>query len=558
MTAERGRESTTAAAEAGPPGTSAGRAPVGGRLRRFLCEERGAVIALFFPLFLVMLMAGGLALDVMRFEVQRSRIQDTADRAVLAAASLRQELNPQEVVADYFAKAGLSGALVTTTVDEGFGGRSVRVTTKTELQTPFLALTGDSKLESTGVSGAEERIRNVEISLVLDISGSMAQNNRMVNLKAAADEFIATMLANDPENRISISLVPFNGQVNIGPQLTARYNITHQHGIANVNCVDMPASVYSQLGLPRTLAMSQTAFADSFSTSSTSNSFQTPQAPNTANVWCPATAANFVRPLQRNAASLRAQVQNLQAIGATSIDAGLRWGLALLDPETRPVVSELITAGVVPAFFAGRPFDYGDPDVLKVIVLMTDGEHFPEERINDAYKSGLSPIWRSTGDGVYSIHHPTYSGSNKFWVPSRNNGAGEWRASAWNSGAGVQQLTWVQVWQQLRVSWVAWQLYARALGTNDSTRNSLYTTWMNNFRTQTAKSAMDIRLNGLCSLAKAQGVVIFGIAFEAPPGGVNAIRNCASPNMFYDVAGLEISRAFRQIRTQITTLRLTQ
>jgi hypothetical protein len=69
---------------------------------------------------------------------------------------------------------------------------------------------------------------------------------------------------------------------------------------------------------------------------------------------------------------------------------------------------------------------------------------------------------------------------------------------------------------------------------------------------------MDARLNNLCSLAKAQGVVIFGIAFEAPAGGVDAIRNCASPNRFYDVQGLQIQTAFRQIRSQISSLRLTQ
>jgi hypothetical protein len=216
-------------------------------------------------------------------------------------------------------------------------------------------------------------------------------------------------------------------------------------------------------------------------------------------------ANNYVRPLSNDINALRSQIASLQAVGATSIDAGLRWGLTLVDPNSRGVVSQLVASGEVPSHFAGRPFDWDDPEVLKVIVLMTDGEHFAEERINTDYKTGLSPIWRSSGDNRFSIHHPSYSGSsNKYWVPHRNDGSGEWRSSPWNSGSGVYQLTWVEVWKRLRVKYVAWQLYARALGTSSSTRTSVYNTWVGNFRSLANTSDMNARLNQLCTLAKAQ------------------------------------------------------
>ncbi len=537
----------------------------GGRAAAFLRDSDGALLVFGVYILVLMLIVGGLSVDLMRYEAQRSRIQNTADRAALAAASMRQELEPEEVVADYFAKAGFSAYHTGTTVDVGLNYRNVQARTTTSVNTLFMRLMGIDTLASPGAGSAEERITNVEIAMVLDISGSMQQTpSRIVNLKAAADEFVAKILADDTDNRISISLVPYNGQVNIGPQLTQLFNITHRHGIADVNCVDMPPSVYDSLTLSRSLPMSQTADADTFTTvfsgSTPPDSWNfSNRAPNPGNKWCPPNPANFVRPLQNNAATLRAQIQALTAVGATSIDAGMRWGLTLLDPGSRSVVSDLVAMGAVPAHFAGRPLDFDDPEVLKVIVLMTDGEHFPEERVNDAYKSGMSPIWRSNGDGNYSIHHPTQSGSNKFWVPHRNSGAGEWRSAAWNSGGGVTQLSWVQVWQQLRVKWVAWQLYARPLGgANASSRTAIYNSWVSNFRSLTPTATMDARLNGLCTMAKDQGVVIFGIAFEAPPGGVTAIRNCASPNRFYDVQGLQIGTAFRQIRSQISSLRLTQ
>lgn len=509
--------------------------------------------------FVLMLMVGGLSVDLMRYEADRSRIQNTADRAALAAASMRQDLEPEDVVIDYFARAGLSEHLDSTVVDEGLNYRNVRALTTTAVNTFFMPLMGIDELVSTGAGAAEERITNVEIALVLDISGSMQNTpSRIANLKVAADEFVQKILEDDDDNRISISLVPYNGQVNIGPNLTQVFNITHQHGTPYVYCVDLPPSVYDALVMGSSTPMEQSAWADSYSSASTSNSYQSPQAPNTANVWCPAVANNYVRPVTNDITALRNQIASLQAIGATSIDAGLRWGLTLIDPASRGAVSQLVSLGAVPGHFAGRPFDWDDPEVLKVIVLMTDGEHFAEERINTDYKSGLSPIWRSSGDNRYSIYHASWSGSSKYWVPHRNDGYGEWRSSAWNSGSGVYQMTWVEVWQRLRVKYVAWQLYARALGGSSSGRTSVYNTWVANFRSLASTSAMDARLNQLCTMAKNENVVIFGIAFESPQHGADVIQACASPNRFYDVDGLEISTAFRQIRSQISSLRLTQ
>lgn len=101
-------------------------------------------------------------------------------------------------------------------------------------------------------------------------------------------------------------------------------------------------------------------------------------------------------------------------------------------------------------------------------------------------------------------------------------------------------------------------MYRRALG------GSL-TSWIDHLRVREGilgspniATAMDARLNTLCGHLKDRNVVIFGIAFEAPAHGANVIRNCASPDRFYDVEGLDITTAFRAIRSQITKLRLTQ
>jgi Flp pilus assembly protein TadG len=525
------------------------------RVRYFRQSQDGSLIVFGLFILVIMLMIGGMSVDLMRHEAARTQCQNTADRASLAAAAMRQTLEPEDVVTDYFEKAGASDCLVDTVVDEGLNYRNVRVDTRVDVPSMFMQMLGVDELVTPGVGAAEERITNVEISLVLDISGSMGSNSKIQNMRDAAEEFVREILEDDLENRISVSLVPYNGQVNIGPDLTDVFNITHQHGYPDVYCVDLPPSVHGSTFMSPTLPMPQTGYVDTFTNTSTTNGYVNTQAPNPANVWCPATSANFVQALSNDLEDIEDRIENLTAIGATSIDAGLRWGVALLDPLARPTVDALADLGHVPDHFRGRPLEWDDPEVLKVVVLMTDGEHFVEERLNDDYRVGPSPIFRRNSDGRYSIHHPGVSGSNKYWVPHRN----EWRSAPWGGTSGSTRLDWADVWGQLRMKWVAWQLYARALGGGSSSwRSYYYNEMMSEFRSQTPTTTMDDRLQETCDAAKLNNVRIFGIAFEAPSNGRTQIQNCASPGLYYDVNGLQITTAFRQIRSQISQLRLTQ
>ena len=518
-------------------------------LRAFRRAEDGTMLVFGLMLFVVMLMAGGLAVDVMRHEAERTRVQNTADRAALAAAALRQELEPEDVVRDYFEREGLTGNLDGITVDAGLNFRNVGVTTRVSVGTYFMKLVGVDRLQSQSRSAAEERITNVEIVLVLDVTGSMGSNRRLENLKDAADEFVREILEDDQDDRISVGIVPYNAQVNLGRTLFDQYNVTHRHGAANSYCVDNPASVFDAVTLSQIQPMPQAGPVDFGSASSSSNSYQNPQGPVANNIVCQPFARNFIVPPTNDVTLLRNTIARFVANGQTSIDKGMRWGVTLLDPAARPIFEVLADAGEMPQTFANRPLAFNDPEVLKVIVLMTDGDHVSSWRLRDEVRSGPSGIYRSNRNNRYSIYHQRRGGSSRYWVPH----LGSWQSSPF-SDDGYVELTWPEVWSSLRASWVARQLYARAFGNSSSEYNAA----MNSFRTSDSTTAMDNRLNILCTAAKAQNIMIFGIAFEAPSRGVTAIRNCASPGLFYDVNGLEISTAFRLIRSQISKLRLTQ
>lgn len=543
---------------------------VGRPFRRFLRREDGSLLVFGLFLFATFFLMSGMAVDLMRTENRRAALAQSLDRCALNAAALRQTLDPATVVRDCVNRDGMLPFITNIVVTNGTGQRSVEVTGQIPVETMFMGASGVDVIDVGGRSVAEQRATNIEVVMVLDVSGSMA-GTKLTGLKTAAKNFVSTVLANDT-NKISIAVVPYNGQVNLGPSLRTKFNVTHVPGLtatANVNCVDMPASVYDNVGISRSLEMPATGWADAYTTlGSFPTSYSTSgRSPTSGNVWCPPSTTNIVRLQDDSITGLQDYIDDLTAIGATSINAGVKWGGAMLDPQFRSVVNEYVAAGTIPSEFADRPFDYSKRDALKIIVLMTDGENFGDVRLNNDYRTGPSPIFKGT-DGNYSIQfttgRPSTAGTNQFWVPHRNSNAGEWRATSWGGTTNTvgTQMTWQQVWQELNVSWTAWHLYARALGTSNSSRTSVYNTWFNNFRSQRGTSSstpeMDQELSDICTLTKAQGVLIYGIAFSAPTRGINAVKDCSSStgHFFQSTSTTQLNAAFQSIATNITQLRL--
>jgi hypothetical protein len=463
------------------------------------------------------------------------------------------------------------------TVTEGLNFRNVNAKALADAKPLFLHMIGVNGLKAPGASTAEQRVNNVEIVLVLDISGSMS-GTKLANLKTAASEFVDTVLTSDADDRISIAVVPYNAQVNVGPSLRAKYvTSANDNGVAGTtvggvpgvgasSCFEIPSSMYTSPGLPNTSSVPLTpipmmAHADFFYDTNRTNSAVSPT-DNTAkpvfvDVYCRTNAENIIRLPAQNIATLKTQINALTAGGNTSIMTGMKWGLALIDPSARPMFNALVSEGKMPSPLRGRPFDYTDTEAIKVIVLMTDGEHVSHDRVVDAFKTGASPIWLSTRDGNYSVFHASRSG-NKFWVPHLSR----WDATAWNSGTTAQlvQQDWRDVWAKLKVSYVAWQFYARALGTSNSDRTNKFNSKYSEIVGQFASvSTMDSQLQQSCGLAKTNGVIVYGIAFDAPSSGQQQISQCSSGlNYYFASTASDIKSAFRTIATNISQLRLTQ
>ena len=530
------------------------------RIGAFGRDESGALIIFGLMVFVLMLMIGGIAVDIARFEAVRTKLQNTSDASALAGAALSQTLDAEDVVTDYFAKAGLSDYLNGVTVQNSPNARIVSARARAEMPTFFMHLMGIDQLTAPADSTAEQRVSEIEITLVLDVSGSMNANNKLPNLKAAASQFVDTVLAGDTDQQISISIVPFNGQVNLGTTLASRYTLTTQH-VLNT-CVDIAPAEFAVASILPGDLLTRSDVLDPWGNGSVKSK---PNGVSDQN-YCTTDPRTVVRPFLRDIPTLKAAINALVAEGNTSIDVGVKWGIALMDPGTRPVITSLIGSGDVASGFAGRPYAYNRARSGKVIVVMSDGENTAQYQMQAGYRSGPSIMYRNPANGSLAVYHAGMAGPNKYYVIPKGNFAMNWKTQAmgtWQAAAPVGYVaqSWPDVSNLFPVYWIATRLYGNALGIDAASRSVAGNAWYGTLSTSVNAAAKDAQLTTVCDLAKApaQNIRVFTVAFEAPVNGQAALSDCASSDGdYFDVNGPEITTAFQAIALQVSQLRLTQ
>jgi len=426
--------------------------------RSMIRRQEGSVTVLAVFMFVAMLLVAGLAVDMMRYESERARVQGTADRAVLAAAMMRDNpANPstEAIVRSYFAAEGLEhlldkeGAISISNVR---GAREVIVRPQSSMRTTFMRLSGIDTLPMRAAAGASEALTQVEfeIAMVLDVSGSMAYNNRIENLREAAIEFVRDMLADNESGRVAITFVPYSNEV-VMPAGALSYltNLAPPASgdMTNAFCFDFLEwqTVTNSINAPT--IRRNCAFGESVDGRAYKSLAEMP-----------------VRPFVTNLAEAEAYINSLAPSWGTAIDLGVRVGAMFFDPTIRPITAHLIDNAQVDSRFENHPRDWNAPARYRALILMTDGENCC------------------------------------FWD-------------------------------------------------GDPARRKL------NVEIQDADTI------SVCDAIKEQDISIYSVAFEAPQGGVDLMRACATaPSYYFNSSGQELVNAFRQIATHIQAqaLRLTQ
>lgn len=560
--------------------------------RDFLRDDSGAMLVFGVYAFLIILMVAGIGIDFMRFERDRSRLQGTLDRAVLAAADLDQPMQPEAVVQDYFEKSGLGDFLTSVTVDQGLGYRVVSASASTEIKTQFMHMNGVDTLVAPAAGTAEERIDGVEISLVLDVSGSMSDNNRLPNLINAAREFVDTMDENSAEGDLSISIVPYATQVSVPQALMEQFQTTEEHRYSN--CINFEGTDFHTSSMSYDDEYQRTMHFDPWSVYDGLNRDPKVLLGNYYRTYpvCEADAAREVLLMQNDPEVLKAYISNLTARGSTSIDVGMKWGTALLDPSLRLAINDLTSTELVPSEFANLPTNYDDGETLKVIVLMTDGQNEEQFAVNEGFREGPSDVFINNENNAYSIYSP--AADAYFWPGPHSvrntqdntikdyydkwadhpygenspdgsdegcigNSVEDWVCEERDEPGSAINIAFPDLWAHVSLRANA-NLYKHYSFMSDSEAN---TQWNEDVRNRISPSTKDARTEAICDAAKGNNIIVFTIGFDAKSRGQSILKYCASSDAhFFEVTsdwnGDKIRTAFSSIASSIRKLRLTQ
>ncbi|MEO1314172.1 MAG: hypothetical protein AAFV27_09895, partial [Pseudomonadota bacterium] len=393
------------------------------------------------------------------------------------------------------------------------GGRKISATASYDLDTFFLHMVGFDEIGVAVANQAEQAASDIEISLILDVSGSMTQDSswnaggtRLTDLQDAANKFIDTVMTDDNKDRTTISIVPYSAQVNLSDDLASVYNINRHHTYAN--CVNFATTDYADRAISTSTSLAQTEHFSDYNRTEyywvtvtrwewqrtrwgwrqvpvrryEQRSRQVP-----ANFLCP-DDINQVLPFSNDKTALKAAINNLQPENWTAAYTGMKWGVALLDPSAQPVVNKLIQQGKLSSEFTGWPRSWTDGRTRKIIVLMSDGRNTIQYRPNaDGYASQTPDYWNETGFPSYWLEKA---------IDNENDGKG------------------------------------------------------------------DDYLEDICDAAKASSnAIIYTVGFELQTSAdaAAALSNCASsPSTAYLVEGVNIDLAFANIAAQIENLKLTR
>jgi Flp pilus assembly protein TadG len=196
---------------------------------RFGGANQGNVAVIFAIAAVPLLSFVGAAIDYSRAANARSSMQAALDSTSLM---LSKDLTDGNITASqisakaqtYFnalytnTEAQSVAVNATYTQSNGALGSTIQINGSGSIQTDFLRVAGFPKLDFNTTSTSAWGNVRMRVAMVLDNTGSMADDGKMNALKPAAKSLIdqLSLLAKNPGD-VMISLIPFAKDVNVGP-----------------------------------------------------------------------------------------------------------------------------------------------------------------------------------------------------------------------------------------------------------------------------------------------------------------------------------------------------
>jgi Flp pilus assembly protein TadG len=479
-----------------------------GAFRRWLADNSGA-IAFIFALSLPMIIgAAGLTVDLSQAYNVQERLGAALDKAALAAGSTNGTEEDIDARVQSFFDANYPSEKLGTPYDvtTTLGDSTVTVSAHAKVNTAFMKILGQDYIDVYAQSTVKREVAGLELVLVMDNTGSMADPAGGSETKIEAAKTAATSLVNilyGPSSNVPkmwISLIPFSQDVNIGTGNSAflsgdgnNWGTTSWGGCVEMrrngqDMTDDPPSAgaftpyYAACSSSNYNANGQrnqwwwttstktshgrTTTTYNYCSGSGTKYYQSPlntvQGPNT---YC----AQPLTQMTQDKQTILDGIDSMQPIGGTIIPTGMAWAWRMLSPRWR---------GVWPGTMENNdlPLDYDSPAMNKVVILMTDGDN-------------------SFGSGDYTAY------------------------GALNEGR---------------------------LGTSNS---------------NTANSVLNSKTKDLCDSMKSHDITIYTIALgeDINSTSANMLKNCASKSAYYFASPTtdDLESAFETIANQLNSLHIT-
>jgi Flp pilus assembly protein TadG len=317
-------------------------------LRNFHNDQSGMIAPLFGLMLLVLLLATGLSIDTARGIRTSSLASSALDAAALAGAKALRTSQPTDaeltaLVLEYFntnfqqnsANASVTGITVVPNREE----HSVQLVANLRVPTTVMAITGREHIDVRVNAAAIFDVRDVEVSMMLDVSGSMS-GSKIEDLKVAARDLIEILLPADTPHSNRVAIAPFSTAVNAGSLAASISRGTDARGRS------LPGR--------HTTCVTERPGAQAFTDASpVTNKL------NRRSAACP---TSEVLPLTNDLDVLEDAVSDLSAGGMTAGHLGIAWASYLLSPSWASVLPD-----------DSEPVAYDNTDFRKVAILMTDG-----------------------------------------------------------------------------------------------------------------------------------------------------------------------------------------
>jgi Flp pilus assembly protein TadG len=415
------------------PATYTGIAKFNGLVRRFARDRSGAVAMTFGLMLIPMAAMIGLAVDFGRVYAVNSSTQGALDAAALAAGRVAQvESDNMIAKASAAATAYFDQSKPKNVVSSAlqFSPNSSQtaftVTATSWVRTPFLSAldfiikkdaqsgapsacqgsffkcvrlttTSTAELKAGGDGGS-----NVEVSLMLDVTGSMCTPcTKIEAAQDAAKDLVDIVIWNDQSQYTSrIALAPFAEAVNVGKTLAPLVRGTVTSGTQTLTSSDMNNTsvqpTRQNLKYPNVLGATPTwVISSKCVTERIGNDKYTDTAPTSTSTYvgkgyfgtntdtsCGVgnfsdDEVNSVYPLSDDKDALKRRIDKLKTSGSTAGHLGTAWAWYLLSPKWNTVLSQAFPSAKPAGSYADLATKNakGAPKLRKIAVLMTDGDY---------------------------------------------------------------------------------------------------------------------------------------------------------------------------------------